>query len=120
MQVTGKEILLVKQVLQALNEAFPVVEPGIPTQKRASGKLVKTFHREDPYFIAYKDGDCWWLCLRNFQLWGDAYPFMKQFCDLIQQEFGCKAHPCHQHPVGVAWYKDLHLQKKVFFLGDVS
>jgi hypothetical protein len=119
MQVTGKEILLVKQVLQALNEAFPVVTPGIPTQKWVNGKLINTFVKEDPYFLAYKDL-VWWICLIHYPIWDEAYPYMKQFCDLIEQETGFRAHPCRHHPISMARYKDLHLQKKVFMLGDVS
>lgn len=118
--VSGKEILLVKQLLDMLNIHFPVVSPGIPIKKWQGNNLVSTHAKEDPYFCAYKSENCWWLICRSYSCWSDSYPTMLQCCQLITQEYKCIAHPCHEHPVSIARYKKMHFQKKVVFIGDVS
>jgi len=119
--VTGKELLKVKQTLDLLNEAYPTASPGVPVQKWLNNKLTNAYSKRDPYFVAYKSvTGVWWVCTTDYGVWENAYDVMKMICTYLHQELGCIAHPCFQHQITIGIYKQYHMERKCFLVGDAS
>lgn len=122
--ISIKEFKLITDIVKSLNEAFPPNEEGIPATRWSAANRLERFSRPcDPHFTAYTyagDEKIWWLCVDNAGVWGEAYDYMKQFCEYLAEQ-GLNAHPSLVVPVFNKGRQDEHKQKKnTFFIGRVT
>jgi hypothetical protein len=118
--MSAKEIRLIKEILQALNQEFPPKPIPITTWK--DNKLVKITSTQDQHFNAYKvyQTNGWWLTCNNYEAWSEAYQFMIDYCKLFKLQTGVSCRPCHTHPVFDAAKKRDFNNKKCFWIGVLT
>ena len=114
----------VKDLLDLLNQNFPISEKGIPSTFIEDGKYVTRYVKVDPYFTAYLGKlNCWWICVSDYWIWKDCYELLKDTCQFLKEEYDIEAFPCQIHPVMVKTFYDASHQKDSsvkLFIGKVS
>lgn len=117
--ITGKELKAIKNVIDALNEAFPPNAKGVLSQKWKDNKLISFRATIDKHFTAYKVGDGWSLICDDYYLWHEATEYLDDFCTFLkEQKINC--YHGQVHPVFVGQKKNDHKKGICFFIGEVT
>jgi hypothetical protein len=80
---TVQQIQLIKQILDVLNEQYPITTDGIPVIKMEGGVQRNCKVVPHPHFCARQDlvkADTWWVRCTSWPIWQD-----QSFCDIVEQ-----------------------------------